>query len=134
MRALLFDSWYDHHRGCVLLLRVMDGQVSKGDKVATYHSHHQYEVQEVGLLMPHQREVETLHTGQVGYLIAGIRSTRDARLGETIYQLANKKHRGLVPQHTWQTARAALEPLPGFKKAKPMVYSGIFPCRRVCLR
>ena len=77
--------------------------------------------------MPRPREVDALHTGQVGYLIAGIRSTRDARLGETVYKLAGKKHRGLVPQHAWQTAKAALQPLPGFRPAKAMVYAGLFP-------
>ena len=127
LRALLFDSWYDHHRGCVLLLRVMDGEVAKGDKVASFHSNCQWEVQEVGLLTPQQREVDSLRAGSVGYLIAGIRNTRDASLGDTIYKLAGRKHRGLVPQQQWQAARAALTPLPGFRKAKAMVFAGIFP-------
>ena len=127
LRALVFDSWYDLHRGCVLLVQVKDGEVSVGDKVASYHSAHQWEVQEVGLLMPHQRPVDTLHTGQVGYLIAGIRSTRDARLGETLYKLAGKKHRGLVGQQAWQLARTTVEPLAGFRPAQSKVYAGIFP-------
>ena len=127
LRALVFDSWYDLHRGCVLLVQVRDGEVSVGDKVASYHSGHQWEVQEVGLLMPHQRPTDSLHTGQVGYLIAGIRSTRDARLGETLYKLASKKHRGPVGQLAWQTAKAGVEPLPGFRPAQAKVYAGIFP-------
>ena len=127
LRALLFDSWYDHHRGVVLLLRLMDGEVAKGDKVASYHSERQYEVQEVGLMLPHQRELPQLSAGQVGYVVAGIRTTSEARLGETIYRLAGKKHRGMVGQQQWQARRAEVQPLPGFKPAKAMVFAGIFP-------
>ena len=129
LRALLFDSWYDMHRGVICLILVVDGQLTVGDHIAAYHSQHQYVVEDLGLkLSPtHSRSVTTLRTGQVGYMIAGVKSSRDLALGETFYFLANSKHRGLVAQSTWQITKDTINPLPGFQPAKSMVFAGLFP-------
>jgi small GTP-binding protein len=84
LRALMFDSWFDIHRGVICLIKVVDGAIRKGDKIASFHGDATYDVQEVGLMTGRgQREMEVLHTGSVGYLIAGIKTTREVRLGET---------------------------------------------------
>jgi translation elongation factor EF-4 len=67
---------FNRHRGCVCLIRVMDGEVRKGDRIATYHGEQKYEVQEVGLLLPHTMPTDQLRCGQVGYIVCGIRTTK----------------------------------------------------------
>jgi GTP-binding protein LepA len=111
LRALIFDSYYDAYRGVVVYFRVMDGAVKKGDRVRFMASKKEYQIDELGILAPHQVPVDSLHAGEVGYLAAAIKSVEDARVGDTV---------------TLATA-AALDALPGYTEAKPMVFCGLFP-------
>ena len=111
LRALIFDSYYDAYRGVIVYFRVMDGQVKKGDKVRLMASQKEYVIDELGILSPNQIQVTELHAGEVGYFAAAIKAVGDARVGDTI-TLANNP---------------ALEPLPGYTEANPMVFCGLFP-------
>jgi GTP-binding protein LepA len=111
LRALIFDSYYDAYRGVIVYFRVMDGKVRKGDLVRLMASDKEYEIDELGILSPHQIQVEELHAGEVGYLAAAIKTVEDARVGDTITLAKNP----------------AAEPLPGYTEAKPMVFCGLFP-------
>ena len=111
LRALIFDSYYDSYRGVIVYFRVMDGTVKKGDRIHLMASGKEYEIDELGVLSPTQKQVEELHAGEVGYLGASIRAVADARVGDTI---------------TLATARAATA-LPGYTEANPMVFCGLFP-------
>eukprot|EP00047_Mylnosiga_fluctuans_P008313 m.6808 g.6808 ORF g.6808 m.6808 type:complete len:642 (+) comp2134_c0_seq1:16-1941(+) len=110
LRALLFDSWFNEFRGVIMLMEIVDGTLRKGDKITSTHTKLSYEVLEVGLKQPNQVPTGQLCTGQVGYVIAGMRSTEEAYAGDTFFG------RG-VP----------VEPLPGFKAPKPMVFAGLYP-------
>jgi GTP-binding protein LepA len=111
LKALLFDSWFDSYRGVVILARVVDGELRAGDRIVLMASGAEHEVEEVGYITPKPVKAERLRTGEVGYLIAGIKKLRNARVGDTI-TLRN---------------RPAERPLPGFEEAKPMVFCGLFP-------
>lgn len=111
LRALIFDSYYDPYRGVVVYFRVMDGRVKKGDTVRLMASKKEYQIDELGVLSPHQIPVEELHAGEVGYFSASIKMVEDARVGDTIT---------LVKE-------PAAEALPGYTEAKPMVFCGLFP-------
>jgi GTP-binding protein LepA len=111
LRALIFDSYYDSYRGVIVYFRVMDGTVKKGDRVRLMASKKEYEIDELGVLSPNQKQVEELHAGEVGYLAAAIKAVADARVGDTI-TLATQP---------------ATQPLPGYTEAKPMVFCGMFP-------
>jgi GTP-binding protein LepA len=111
LRALIFDSYYDSYRGVIVYFRVMDGSLKKGDRVYLMASEKEYEIDELGVLSPTQKQVNELHAGEVGYLAAAIKAVADARVGDTI-TLANAK---------------AAEPLPGYTEANPMVFCGMFP-------
>jgi GTP-binding protein LepA len=111
LRALIFDSWYDSYRGAVCMVRIKDGTVRKGDKVRLMATGAEYEVTELGVYTPFQKELDHLGPGEVGYLAASIKSLQDAKVGDTI-TLAKKP---------------AEKPLAGFKEVKPMVFCGIFP-------
>ena len=110
LRALLFDSWFDEYRGVICLITLHDGTIKKGDSVTLAQADRTYEVLEVGLMYPELTPIDTLYAGQVGYLITGMKTVQEARVGDTIY-------------HT----KKPVEALPGFKPAKPMVFSGIYP-------
>eukprot|EP00127_Corallochytrium_limacisporum_P006885 Clim_evm100s236 gene=Clim_evmTU100s236 len=110
LKALLFDSWYDQYQGVICLLSLKNGSVSKGDTIMSCATGKEYEVSEVGLIHPDMVPMRALHTGQVGYVIAGIRDTRAAKVGDTFTRRDDP-----------------CEPLPGFKEAKPMVFAGFFP-------
>lgn len=110
LKALLFDSWFDDYRGVVCLMALKDGSVKKGDTITLAQLGRNYEVLELGLMYPSETPMDALYAGQVGYLISGMKTVREARVGDTIY-------------HT----RHEVEPFPGFKPAKPMVFAGIFP-------
>ncbi|MBE9216421.1 elongation factor 4 [Plectonema cf. radiosum LEGE 06105] len=111
LRALIFDSYYDSYRGVVVYFRVMDGTVKTGDKVYLMASDKEYEIDELGVLSPTQKPVDQLHAGEVGYFAAAIKAVADARVGDTI---------------TLSKAKA-LQALPGYTEAKPMVFCGMFP-------
>ncbi|MGF1516219.1 MAG: translation elongation factor 4 [Nodosilinea sp.] len=111
LRALIFDSYYDPYRGVIVYFRVMDGTISRKDKVRLMASGKEYEVDELGILAPTQIEVDELHAGEVGYFAASIKAVEDARVGDTITLVQNP----------------AKEALPGYAEAKPMVFCGLFP-------
>jgi GTP-binding protein LepA len=111
LRALIFDSYYDAYRGVIVYFRVMDGRLKKGDRVRLMFSGKEYQIDELGVLSPHQIQVEELHAGEVGYLAAAIKTVEDARVGDTITKAQNP----------------APEPLPGYTEAKAMVFCGLFP-------
>eukprot|EP01135_Chromosphaera_perkinsii_P000763 Nk52_evm51s151 gene=Nk52_evmTU51s151 len=109
-KALLFDSWYDQFRGVVCLVHIIDGSLKVGDKIKSANTNRQYEIGEIGIMHPEQTPTGTLLTGQVGYIIAGMKTTKEARVGDTLF----------FPD-------SGVVPLPGFKAAKPMVFAGVFP-------
>ncbi|MGI8500090.1 MAG: translation elongation factor 4 [Hassallia sp.] len=111
LRALIFDSYYDSYRGVIVYFRVMDGTLKKGDRIYLMVSGKEYDIDELGVLSPTQKQVDQLHAGEVGYLAASIRAVADARVGDTITLSAKK----------------ASEALPGYTEAKPMVFCGMFP-------
>jgi GTP-binding protein LepA len=111
LQALLFDSWYDSYRGAVVVVRVMEGTVRKGDKIYFMATQREYEVTEIGVFTPHPIALEELGPGEVGFIAANVRSVHDTKIGDTI-------------THTKRRAAAAL---PGFKDVKPMVFAGIYP-------
>lgn len=110
LKALLFDSWFDEYRGVVCLIALHDGIIKKGDNITLAQSGRKYEVLDLGLMYPDEQPMNALYPGQVGYLIAGMKTVQEARVGDTIF-------------HT----KAPVKPLPGFKPAKPMVFAGIYP-------
>lgn len=111
LRALVFDSWFDSYQGVVVLCRIVDGQVKKGDKIKFMSSDADYEVLKMGYFTPQPFTVTELSAGEVGFFICGIKSIRDVQVGDTITHAKN----------------GAVEPLSGFQKIKPMVFAGIFP-------
>ena len=111
LRALLFDSWYDSYRGAMMMLRVVDGEVKKGDKVKFMATGRTFEITEIGCFGPHPISLKKLTAGEVGFASASIKTTDDTKIGDTITSAYN----------------GATEPLPGFEEVKPMVYAGLFP-------
>jgi len=109
-KALLFDSWFDEYFGVISLIYLAAGSLKIGDQIVSHHSKKQYEVQAVGIMHPEQTPTNGLFAGQVGYVICGMKTTKEASIGDTFY----KKDR-------------IVDPLPGFKKSKPMVFAGIYP-------
>ena len=118
-RALIFDSYYDSFRGVIVFFRVVDGQVSKGDKVRFMASEAEYDVTEVGVMTPSQIQVGTLRAGEVGYICGAIKDVLDARVGDTICLAKEFKAK--------RAAGEELERLPGYADSVPMVYCGLFP-------
>lgn len=111
LKALLFDSWYDPFQGAVILIRVFDGKIKKGQKIRFIAANKAYDVQQIGVFTPKIKFVDSLSVGEVGIVIAGIREVKDTRIGDTVTDAANP----------------AKEALPGFKVVKPMVFSGLYP-------
>jgi GTP-binding protein LepA len=111
LRALIFDAQYDSYRGVVLLCRVRDGTLRPGQQIHLMHTGADYEVEEVGLLQLKRVKAGQLEAGSVGYVIAGIKAIRDIAIGDTITE----------------EAAPADEPLPGYKEAKPVVFSSLYP-------
>lgn len=110
LKALLFDSWYDEYRGVICLIALQDGSIHKGQRITLAHTSNEYEVLEIGLMYPDQLAMPALYAGQVGYIICGMKTVKEARVGDTLMQ----------PKKT-------ITPFPGFRPAKPMVFAGIFP-------
>lgn len=111
LKSLIFDSYYDSYKGVISYVRVFEGTVKKGDKIKMMNTGKVFEVTEVGVMSPGHLPVSELSAGDVGYIAASIKDIRSARVGDTI-TLAD---------------RPTSEPLPGYKKATPMVYCGIYP-------
>ena len=111
LKALVFDSKFDAYKGVVLYFRVIDGRVRKGMKIRMMATGAEFEVTEVGVFKPNPVIVDELDAGQVGFLAAAIKNVKDARVGDTITDANNP----------------ADEALPGYRKATPMVYCGLYP-------
>ena len=111
LRALIFDSLYDSYRGAIPYIRVVDGSIKKGNQIKMMSSGKTFEVNEVGIFTPAPKVVDQLKAGEVGFISASIKNVKDTRVGDTI-----------------TTAKdGADSPLPGYRKATPMVYCGLFP-------
>ena len=111
LRALIFDSYYDKYRGAIPSIRVVDGEIRKGMKITFGASDNVYEVSEVGSLQPRQTPVAALGAGEVGYVVASVRSVRETRAGDTIFDATNR----------------ADEALPGYQEVRSFVFAGIYP-------
>ena len=111
LKALIFDSWYDSYQGVVVLFRIMDGSVRKGDTVRLMSTGKEYEVLRLGVFSPEPTDVKELFAGEVGFLCGSIKELGDARVGDTI-TLAS---------------RPAATAVPGFKEVKAMVFCGLYP-------
>lgn len=111
LKALIFDSYYDSYKGVVCYVRVLDGKVKPGTKIKLMNTNKVYDVVEVGVFTPKLLPIGELMAGDVGYITASIKNVADARVGDTITD----------------SERPTAEALPGYKKAVPMVYSGIYP-------
>ena len=111
LQALIIDSWFDNYQGVVSLVRVMNGEVKAGDKMVVMSTGQTHIIDKVGIFTPKQHETGILKTGEVGFVIAGIKDIHGAPVGDTL-TIAKKE---------------AEAPLPGFKKVQPQVYAGIFP-------
>ncbi len=111
LKALIFDSWYDAYRGVVIVIRVIDGVIRPGMKIRLMAQRQDYESLQLGIFTPKAVEVDELGVGEVGFLVANIKNVGDAKIGDTITE----------------AARPTLEPFPGFKELKPMVFAGLYP-------
>ncbi len=111
LKALVFDSWFDNYQGVTVLARVGDGAIEPGMKVRMMGSGNVFEIQEVGIFTPKRVKAERLATGEVGYVVAGIKRLGDTRIGDTITD----------------ASRPTAKPYPGYKEAKPMVFCGLYP-------
>ncbi|OGI40112.1 MAG: elongation factor 4 [Candidatus Muproteobacteria bacterium RBG_16_62_13] len=111
LQALIIDSWFDNYLGTISLVRVMQGTLRARDKIRMMASGRDYHVDQIGVFTPKRRPVEELTAGEVGYVIAGIKDVRGARVGDTITHVN----------------RLAAQPLPGFKEIKPRVFAGLYP-------
>ena len=111
LRALIFDSYYDDYRGVVLFVRIIDGQLAKTDLIKMMATKVEGQALEVGFLTPELFPRDKLDNGEIGYIVTNLKSTRDAKVGDTV-TFAKKP---------------ADEPLPGYKEVKPFVYAGFFP-------
>lgn len=110
-RALIFDSWFDSYVGAVLLVRVMEGRLERRDSIRFMIGKQEREINQLAVLEPAQREVPQLVAGEVGLVIASIKTLADVKVGDTVTTLA----------------RPAKEPLAGFRESKPMVFAGLYP-------
>ena len=111
LQALIIDSWFDSYQGVVSLIRIKNGVLKKNQKFKIMSSGNVYQADKIGIFTPKQTPTDELKTGEVGYIIAGIKDINGAPVGDTI---TNWKH-------------GATEPLPGFQKVSPQVYAGLFP-------
>ncbi|MBM7623139.1 translation elongation factor 4 [Sporohalobacter salinus] len=111
LKALIFDSVYDPYQGVIAYYRVVEGSIEPGMKIKMMATDKTFEVEEVGIFTPNMESVDKLVAGEVGYVIAGIKDVKHSRVGDTITDANNPTD----------------EPLPGYQKAKPMVYCGVYP-------
>jgi GTP-binding protein LepA len=110
-RALIFDSYYDDYRGVILYVRVFDGEISKNAQIQMLNTSAQGLALEIGALKPDMTPGQTLKAGEIGYIVTNLKTTRDAKVGDTITLASNP----------------AVDPLPGYKDVQPFVYAGFFP-------
>ena len=118
LRAMIVDSWFDTYVGVVMLVRVVDGRLAKGDRIKMMTSGASYNADSLGVFTPANQPREALEAGEVGYVIAGIRELQAAKVGDTIT---------LIKPGTGGAAFTATEALPGFKEIQPQVFAGLYP-------
>ena len=111
LKSLLVDSWYDSYLGVVILVRILDGKIKKGMKVKLMSTNQDYEIEKVGVFTPKPKDVEALNSGEIGFIITGIKSLSETKVGDTICDSKDPIDK----------------PLPGFKPSKPVVFCGLFP-------
>ena len=111
LKSLLVDSWYDSYLGVVILVRILDGKIKKGMKVKLMSTNQDYEIEKVGVFTPKAKDVGELSAGEIGFIITGIKSLSETKVGDTICDPKNPLDK----------------PLPGFKPSKPVVFCGLFP-------
>src|SRR5687768_2179666 len=111
LKALIFDSWYDPYRGVVIVARVLEGTLRKGTKIRLMAQGQDFEIDQIGVFSPKPIPIDDLGPGEVGYIVANIKTVSDAKIGDTITE----------------TNRPAAQPFPGFKELKPMVFAGLYP-------
>ncbi len=111
LKCLLVDSWYDTYLGVVTLVRVIDGKIKKNMKIKMMSTDQQYIVEKVGVFTPKPKDVNELNTGEIGFIITGIKNLSDTKVGDTICDVNNPLEKAL----------------PGFKPSKPVVFCGLFP-------
>ena len=110
LKAMLVDSWYDSYLGVIVLVRIIDGKLKKGERVKFMSNNTTHHVDRIGVFRPQMEMIDELGAGEIGFLTASIKQVRDTRVGDTI-------------SHDKQTVEA----LPGFKPAQPVVFCGLFP-------
>ena len=111
LKSLLVDSWYDSYLGVVILVRVIDGSIKKGMKVKLMSTNQEYEIEKVGVFTPKAKDIDELNSGEIGFIITGIKSLSETKVGDTICDAKDPIQK----------------PLPGFKPSKPVVFCGLFP-------
>ena len=111
LKALIFDSFFDDYRGVITYIKVLDGNIKKGDKIKIWSTEKELEVLEAGIFSPTMKSTDVLTSGSVGYIITGVKTIHDTRVGDTITTVKNP----------------ALFPLAGFKPAQSMVFAGVYP-------
>jgi GTP-binding protein LepA len=111
LKSLLVDSWYDSYLGVVILVRIIDGKIKKGMKIKLMSNDQEYVIEKVGVFTPKPTDIDQLNSGQIGFIITGIKSLSETKVGDTICDASNPID----------------APLPGFKPSKPVVFCGLFP-------
>ncbi len=111
LKCLLVDSWYDSYLGVIILVRVIDGKIKKNMKIRMMSSNREYDVEKVGVFTPKPTDIEELNSGEIGFIITGIKNLSETKVGDTICDSLNP----------------IKEALPGFKPSKPVVFCGLFP-------
>ena len=111
LKCLLVDSWYDSYLGVIILVRVIDGKIKKNMKIRMMSSKREYDVEKVGVFTPKPTDIEELNSGEIGFIITGIKNLSETKVGDTICDSLNP----------------IKEALPGFKPSKPVVFCGLFP-------
>ena len=111
LKSLLVDSWYDTYLGVVILVRIIDGKIKKNMKIKLMSNEQEYVIEKVGVFTPKPMDIEELNSGEIGFIIAGIKTLSETKIGDTICEASNP----------------IVEPLPGFKPSKPVVFCGLFP-------
>jgi len=111
LKCLLVDSWYDSYLGVVILVRVIDGKITKNMKIKMMSTNQEYIVEKVGVFTPKPKDIDELNSGEIGFIITGIKKLSETKVGDTICE----------------TSQHLKEALPGFKPSKPVVFCGLFP-------
>ncbi len=118
LRAMIIDSWFDSYVGVVMLVRVVDGRLARGDLIKMMATGAMYNADNLGVFPPANQPRDSLEAGEVGYIIAGIKELQAAKVGDTITQ---------IKTGSGGAAATATEPLPGFKEIQPQVFAGLYP-------